>query len=59
MEKKFLKIIKAVLIVAALGLVLWLANLNFPRSGQIVIQAQLGKDSRAITRLGPDVRLKL
>src|SRR3989344_7585066 len=59
MEKKFLKIIKAVLIVAALGLVLWLANLNFPRSGQIVIQAEVGKESRAIPRLGPDVRLKL
>lgn len=59
LHQKILKIINAALILSALGLVLWLANLNFPRSGQIVITAALGKDLPAFTRLGPDVRLKM
>lgn len=54
-----LKTIKIVLILAAIGLGLWLINQNYPSSGQLQIEAVLGKDSPMISRLGPAVRVKI
>jgi len=59
MHKKLLKIINIFLILAAVGLGLWLINQNYPSSGQLQIEAVLDKDSPMISRLGPAVRVKI
>lgn len=59
MQKSSLKIIKALLILTCVGLILWLINLNFPSSGEMEVNAVLGKDLPIISSLGPSERLKL
>lgn len=58
-QSLLLKIIKIVLILAAIGLGLWLINQNYPASEELQIQAVLDKDSPMISRLGPPVRVKM
>ncbi len=57
--KKFLKTINILLILAAIGLVLWLINKNFPANGHLEITAVLGQDRPMISSLGPPARVRL
>ena len=59
MKKFSLNLITIFLVSAAVGLGLWLVNKNFPASGFLEISAVLGQDRPAISRLGPDPRVKL
>ena len=59
MKQIILKIINLTLILIVIGLGLWLVNINVPASGQLEINAVLGKDQRAISSLGPPPRLRL
>lgn len=54
-----LKIINLVLILAAISLGLWLLNKNFPATGQLEVNAVLGKDQPMISQLGPLPRVRL
>ena len=59
MQKSLLKIIKALLVLACIGSILWLVNLNFPRSGELEINAVLGQDLSIVSSLGPPERARL
>jgi len=59
MKKLLLKSIDIFLILASVGLFLWLFNKNFPVGGQLEVKAVLGFDRPMISRLGPDPRLKV
>ena len=57
--KYFVKTVNILLIISSVGLLFWLVNLNFPRSRQIDINVEFGKDQPMLTRLGPDSRVKI
>lgn len=59
MKKKWLKIINILLILGAIGLVILLVNKNVPYKGSIIVEMDFEKDQSMITRLGPEVRVKL
>ena len=54
-----LKIINYLLILAAVGLFVWLLNVNFPRSRQLDIKAEFNKDLPMLSHLGPEGRVIL
>jgi len=54
-----LKILSLTLIGSAIGLSAWLLSANFPRSRQLVIPAVFDRDQPMLTRLGPDIRIKM
>ena len=52
--------ITAGLLLAAVGIFGgWVVFKNFPATGEVTYTMQLGSDTRAVTRLGPDPRLRL
>lgn len=59
MKATILKFFKLLLIIFAIFLLIFLANKNFPKSGQINFEMKLGKDLPTITKLGPEPRAVL
>ena len=59
MKKISIKIISIFLILFAIGFGLWLVNKSFPRYGSLIVEPVLGEDQPMISRLGPDVRVRL
>lgn len=58
MKKLMVKIIGLVLTLSVIGGAILLVNKNFPASNLLKVEMILGRDSRMISRLGPDVRLR-
>jgi hypothetical protein len=58
MEKR-LKILQIALAIPVIILGLWLVNINFPKTGRIQLTQIPGQDTPAISRLGPEGRVKL
>lgn len=54
-----IKIWQSILSMVVLALGLWLVNNNFPQSNQIVVNLTAGHDQPMLTRLGPEVRIKI
>ena len=59
MRKVFLQTLNLLLILAAIGLGLWLVNQNFPAANQLAVAATLGEDTPMLSSLGPPPRLTL
>ena len=59
MRKVFLHVLNLLLILAAIGLGLWLVNQNFPATNQLAVNATLGTDTPMLSSLGPPPRLTL
>lgn len=59
MRKNLLKIINILLVLLAVGFGLWLVNKSFPCYGSLIVEPVLGQDQPMISRLGPDVRMRL
>jgi len=54
----FKKITFTLFALVTVGLLLWLANINIPYGGELIVEMKLGEDQPMITQLGPAVRVK-
>ncbi|MAF13860.1 MAG: hypothetical protein CMI53_03135 [Parcubacteria group bacterium] len=59
MKKTWLKRISLVFAAITIGFAIWLVNINFPSYDALIIESELGQDLPAISKLGPEPRVKL